>query len=117
MSIVLINNMYLVPLRKHITIMIRGLHIILLVLLANVSLFAQPAQIILDQQDGRITFAVDQVSPADNHFGWIRSASEMAVIINRDYSKGFSLDWTPNIIASSSAIESTPILKNSGISL
>lgn len=83
--------------------MIRGLHIILLVLLANVSLFAQPAQIILDQQDGRITFAVDQVSPADNHFGWIRSASEMAVIINRDYSKGFSLDWTPNIIASSFA--------------
>lgn len=85
--------------------MTRGLHIILLALFANVSLFAQPSQIILDRQDGRVTFAVDEVTPADHYYGWHRSGLEIAKSINRDYSGagGLLSDWEPEIITNSFA--------------
>lgn len=103
MSIVLINNLYLVPLRRRITLMIRGLHIILLALIANVSLFAQPSQIILDQQDGRVTFAVDEVTPPESLLGHHISGYNLAMGITRDYSVSFISDWQPEIIANSFA--------------
>ena len=47
--------------------MIKRLLLILSSLIAYVNLYAQPAQLILSQKEGRITFAVDEVDIPDNH--------------------------------------------------
>ena len=43
---------------------------------------AQPAKLILEQQEGRITFAVDEVEPATSSIGWGHSGAEVAKDLN-----------------------------------
>lgn len=76
--------------------------------LACVWLSAQPAQVILEQKEGRITFAVDNVALPKNHCGWKRDGAELAGEINRDYTGNMSSDWKysdwkPAILANSFA--------------
>ena len=62
---------------------------------------AQPSQLILDREDGRITFAVDDVELPNGHIGWEESGSEIANSIHQE--DGFYSDWSPQVIANSFA--------------
>ena len=68
-----------------------------------VALHAQPSQLILHQEDGRITFAVDEVDRPNNMCGIRQSGQEMARNLNRDANGFLFSDWEPEIIASSFA--------------
>ena len=61
--------------------------------LACVWMSAQPSRLILDQEEGRITFAVDDVGLPNRHCGLKMDGSELAVYIHRnfDFRRFFSL--------------------------
>lgn len=73
--------------------MIKHLLSILLGLIACIHLSAQPAQLILSQKEGRITFAVDEVNPPDNHCGWETTGSKLALDLNRNIDGDLFSDW------------------------
>lgn len=83
--------------------MIKHLLSILLGLIACIHLSAQPAQLILSQKEGRITFAVDEVNPPDNHCGWETTGSKLALDLNRNIDGDLFSDWEAKILANSFA--------------
>ena len=85
-------------------IIVKRLLFILIVTFACTRLSAQPARLILSQEEGRITFAVDEVDPPETHCVWKVSGTQLARDINRDYSGDFFSDWwEPEILANSFA--------------
>ena len=67
---------------------------------------AQPAKLILEREEGRITFAVDKVDPATSSISWSRNGMEIARQLNlKDPTSGPFSDWEPEIIANSFADE------------
>ena len=70
---------------------------------ASVCLSAQPARLILDREEGRITFAVDDVDLPDNHCGWKVTGSQLALDLNRNMDGDLFSDWEPIILANSFA--------------
>lgn len=83
--------------------MIKCLLLILSSLIAYVNLYAQPAQLILSQKEGRITFAVDEVDIPDNHFGLKTTGSKLSLDLNRNIDGDLFSDWEPIILANSFA--------------
>lgn len=71
--------------------------------LACVWMSAQPARFVLEQEEGHITFAVDEVDPPNRHCGWKEDRSKMAVRINRNNDWDMFSDWEPVILANSFA--------------
>ena len=76
---------------------------ILIGLLACFWLSAQPATFVLDQEEGRITFAVDEVDLPNSHCGWKEDGSKLAVSINRSFDWNVLSDGEPTILANSFA--------------
>ena len=76
---------------------------ILIGLLACFWLSAQPSTFVLDQEEGRITFAVDEVDLPNSHCGWKEDGSKLAIDINRNYDGDMFSDWEPTILANSFA--------------
>ena len=70
---------------------------------ASVWLSAQPARLILSQEEGRITFAVDEVDLPENHCGMKVTGSQLALDLRRNYDGDLFSDWKPEIIANSFA--------------
>ena len=66
-------------------------------------LSAQPARFVLDQEEGCITFAVDEVDLPTSHIGWKQDGSKLAIDINRNYDGDMFSDWEPTILANSFA--------------
>lgn len=83
--------------------MIKRLLLILSSLIAYVNLYAQPAQLILSQKEGRITFAVDEVDIPDNHCGVKTTGSKLSLDLNRNIDGDLFSDWEPIILANSFA--------------
>ncbi len=83
--------------------MIKRLLLILSILIAYVNLYAQPAQLILSQKEGRITFAVDEVDIPDNHCGLKTTGSKLSLDLNRNIDGDLFSDWEPKILANSFA--------------
>lgn len=83
--------------------MIKRLLLILSSLIAYVNLYAQPAQLILSQKEGRITFAVDEVDIPDNHCGLKTTGSKLSLDLNRNIDGDLFSDWEPKILANSFA--------------
>ena len=83
--------------------MIKRLLLILSSLIACVNLYAQPAQLILSQKEGRITFAVDEVDIPDNHCGFKTTGSELSLDLNRHIDGDLFSEWEPIILANSFA--------------
>ena len=83
--------------------MIKHLLLILSSLIAYVNLYAQPAQLILSQKEGRITFAVDEVDIPDNHCGLKTTGSILSLDLNRNIDGDLFSDWEPIIMANSFA--------------
>ena len=71
--------------------------------LACVWLAAQPARLILSQEGGRITFAVDEVDLPKNHCGMKVTGSRLAFDLRRNFERDLFSDWEPKIIANSFA--------------
>lgn len=65
----------------------------------------QPDKLILDRQEGRITFALDEVDPVTSSINRGRSGEEIARDLRGDTDGFLSSDWTPEIIANSFADE------------
>jgi len=68
---------------------------ILIGLLACVWLSAQPAQLILSQKEGRITFAVDEVDIPDNPCGLKTTGSKLSLDLNRHIDGDLFSEWEP----------------------
>ena len=68
-------------------------------------LSAQPKQVILYQEEGRITFAVDEVDPPESHCGVQVTGSQLASDLRRNYDGKWFSDWEPQILANSFADE------------
>ena len=83
--------------------MIKRLLLILSSLIAYVNMYAQPAQLILSQKEGRITFAVDEVDIPDNHCGLKTTGSILSLDLNRNIDGDLFSDWEPKILANSLA--------------
>ena len=83
--------------------MIKRLLLILSSLIAYVNLYAQPAQLILSQKEGRITFAVDEVDIPDNHCGVKTTGSKLSLDLNRHIDGDLFSEWEPIILANSFA--------------
>ena len=83
--------------------MIKCLLLILSSLIAYVNLYAQPAQLILSQKEGRITFAVDEVDIPDNHCGAKTTGTELSLDLNRHFDGDLFSEWEPIILANSFA--------------
>lgn len=83
--------------------MIKRLLLILSSLIACVYLHAQPAQLILSQKEGRITFAVDEVDIPDNHCGVKTTGSKLSLDLNRNIDGDLFSEWEPIILANSFA--------------
>ena len=83
--------------------MIKRLLLILSSLIAYVNMYAQPAQLILSQKEGRITFAVDEVDIPDNHCGLKTTGSKISLDLNRNIDGDLFSDWEPKILANSFA--------------
>ena len=83
--------------------MIKRLLLILSSLIAYVNLYAQPAQLILSQKEGRITFAVDEVDIPDNHCGVKTTGSKLSLDLNRTIDGDLFSEWEPKILANSFA--------------
>ena len=83
--------------------MIKRLLLILSSLIACVYLYAQPAQLILSQKEGRITFAVDEVDIPDNHCGVKTTGSKLSLDLNRHIDGDLFSEWEPIILANSFA--------------
>ncbi len=80
--------------------MFKRLLLILGGIIAYIYLSAQPAQLILSQQEGRITFAVDEVDLPDKHCGWKTTGSKLAIDLNRNNDGDLFSDWEAKILAS-----------------
>ena len=83
----------------------RIIGVFLFVLLAASSLHAQNAEII-DNESGRITFAVDKVEIPDYVAGWVKPAGQIAAELNYDWDAAFydaahQIDWKSEILACS----------------
>ena len=66
----------------------------------------QPAKLILEREEGRITFAVDQVDPATSSISWGRNGMEIAQKLNlKETESGLYSDAKSEIIANSFADE------------
>ena len=74
---------------------------ILIVIFACRGLSAQPVRLILNQEEGRITFAVDEVDLPENHCGLKMTGSQLALDLHRNYDGDLFSDWEPKIIANS----------------
>lgn len=72
-------------------------------LIACTFLSAQPARLILSQEEGRITFAVDEVDLPNNHCGWKTTGSKLALDLNKSIDNDFSSDWETEILTNSFA--------------
>ena len=72
-------------------------------LIACICLSAQPAQLILSQEEGHITFVVDEVDLPDNHCGWKTTGSKLALDLNRNIDGDLFSDWEATILANSFA--------------
>ena len=72
-------------------------------LIAGICLSAQPAQLILSQEEGRITFVVDEVDLPDNHCGWKTTGAKLALDLNRNIDGDLFSDWEATILANSFA--------------
>lgn len=72
-------------------------------LFSFVSLFAQPTTMILSQEEGRITFAVDDVDIPDKPCGFKRTGSKLALDLNRNIDGDLFSDWEAKILANSFA--------------
>ena len=83
--------------------MIKRFMFISIGLIACTFLSAQPARLILSQEEGLITFAVDEVDPPDNHCGWETTGSKLALDLNRNIDGNLFSDWEPTILANSFA--------------
>ena len=83
--------------------MIKRFMFISIGLIACTFLSAQPARLILSQEEGRITFAVDEVDLPNNHCGWKTTGSKLALDLNRNIDNDFSSDWETEILANSFA--------------
>ena len=83
--------------------MMKRLLSILTCTFACIWLSAQPARLILNQEEGRITFAVDEVDLADTHCGWKVTGDQLALDLRRNYDGDPFSDWEPEILASSFA--------------
>jgi hypothetical protein len=70
---------------------------------ASIWLSAQPARLILSQEEGRITFAVDEVDLPDSHCGFKVTGSQLALDLRRNYDGDVFSDWKPKILANSFA--------------
>ena len=70
---------------------------------ASAWLSAQPARLILNQEEGRITFAVDEVDLPDSHCGLKMTGSQLAIDLRRNFDGDLSWDWKPKILANSFA--------------
>ena len=81
---------------KHIFLAICGLTIC-------ATLYAQPSQLILHQEGGRITFAVDEVDRPENMCGTHRAGTDIARSLNRNIDNDLFSDWEPEIVANSFA--------------
>ena len=66
-------------------------------------MYAQPAQLILSQKEGRITFAVDEVDIPDNHCGVKTTGTELSLDLNRHFDGDLFSEWEPKILANSFA--------------
>ena len=65
---------------------------------------AQPSQLVIDQKDGSITFAVDEVSERpERPCGWERSGIDLAKEIHSQGDGLFFSDWQPEILTASFA--------------
>lgn len=82
----------------------RGLFFIL-GLFACAGLSAQPKQVILHQEEGRITFAVDEVDPPESPCGVKVTGAQLASDLRRNYGGNWFSDWEPQILANSFANE------------
>ena len=81
----------------------KRLFFILIGSFASIWLSAQPARLILSQEEGRITFAVDEVDLPDSHCGFKVTGSQLALDLRRNYDGDVFSDWKPEIIANSFA--------------
>lgn len=70
-------------------------------LLLGAMLYAQPSNVILEQRNGSITFAVDEVEHPTNHCGWCMSGTELAKGLNRNTEGNLFSDWAPELLANS----------------
>ena len=61
-----------------------------------ISLSAQPAQFILSQEDGRITFTVDEVDTPKDHCGWEMTGDRLASELNINTDGDLFSDWNPD---------------------
>ena len=83
--------------------MIKRFMFISIGLIACTFLSAQPARLILSQEEGRITFAVDEVDLPNNHCGWKTTGSKLALDLNKSIDNDFSSDWETEILTNSFA--------------
>ena len=81
----------------------KRLSLLLTGLLASIALFAQPAQLILSREEGRIMFAVDVVDQPDNSCGWKTTGAKLAAGLNINRDGDLLSDWEPTILANSFA--------------
>ena len=79
----------------------KRLFFILIGSFASIWLSAQPARLILSQEEGRITFAVDEVDLPDSHCGFKVTGSQLALDLRRNYDGDVFSDWKPKILANS----------------
>jgi len=83
--------------------MIKRLFFISIGLIACICLSAQPARLILSQEEGRITFAVDEVDLPDTHCGWKTTGAQLASELNRNIDGDLFSDWEAEILTNSFA--------------
>ena len=72
-------------------------------LIGCICLSAQPAQLILSQEESRITFVVDEVDLPNNHCGWKTTGSQLTLDLNRNIDGDLFSDWEAKILANSFA--------------
>lgn len=73
-------------------------------LLYGLFMKAQPSQLIIEQEVGRITFAVDKVEVPNHTVGWKRSGHQTAMDLHyREEADEMFSDWKPQILANSFA--------------
>ena len=86
--------------RKH-----RHILFVIVLLGASIVLRAQPSKLILHQEEGSITFAVDDVAPPDGIWRWTSSGGDVAKRLNPRNRLDWDSDWEMTVIANSFANE------------
>lgn len=74
---------------------------ILALVVVSQGMVAQPKKVVLSKEEGRITFAVDDVELPESHCGWKRSGMEIAQNIHLNEEDNWDSDWKPEILACS----------------